>query len=412
MNGGSAVRIGAGWFARLCAGPLHSVLDRIDKALEFGAIKVSLPSGQTRLLGGRGEGPHAEVTIHDLHALLRLATSGSIGWYQAWEQGEWESPDLVPIFDLFMRNATALGATGRSIGPWKVAARLLHHARRNNRKQARRNIGAHYDLGNDFFAQWLDPTMSYSSALWQGIDANAPLAEAQCHKIDALADRLALRAGDRVLEIGCGWGFLARRLAERHGVYVTAISLSDAQLDWARMQPADGRIEFRKQDYRDVDEQFDAVVSVEMVEALGWEYWPAFFDCLSRSLKPGGRAALQFISMRDDLFDGYAASVDFIQTYIFPGGILIRESEFRQLANERGLTWQDSMYFGPDYAETLRLWRDNFDRAVAEGRLPTGFDERFVGLWRYYLMYCEGGFRGGGIDVSQVTLRKPAQVAA
>ena len=185
-----------------------------------------------------------------------------------------------------------------------------------------------------------------------------------------------------------------------------AISLSDAQLAWAR-DHAEGRtVVFRKQDYRDVAGPFDAIVSVEMVEAVGQEYWPDFFDCLARCLKPGGRAAIQYIAMRDDLFEAYAQSVDFIQAYVFPGGMLVRESAFRQLAAERGLAWRDQASFGQDYAETLRLWRENFDRAVVEGRLPPGFDDRFVRLWRFYLMYCEGGFRGGGIDVSQVTLVK------
>jgi cyclopropane-fatty-acyl-phospholipid synthase len=207
-----------------------------------------------------------------------------------------------------------------------------------------------------------------------------------------------------VLEIGCGWGGMAAALAER-GVHVTAISLSDAQLAWARdRQPA--TIDFRKLDYRDVTGQFDAVVSVEMVEAVGREYWPDFFDCVARCLKPGGRAAIQYIAMREDLFDGYAHNADFIQTYVFPGGMLISEQEFRRLAEQRGLAWNDQENFGPDYAETLLRWRLAFDRVVNEGRLPAGFDGRFVRLWRYYLMYCEGGFRGGGIHVAQVTLVK------
>jgi cyclopropane-fatty-acyl-phospholipid synthase len=187
---------------------------------------------------------------------------------------------------------------------------------------------------------------------------------------------------------------------------VTAISLSDEQLAYARRH-RDPAIDFRKQDYRDVAGQFDGIVSVEMVEAVGQAYWPDFFDCLARCLKPGGRAAIQYIVIRDELFPAYAASADFIQTYIFPGGMLVSEAAFRRLAAERGLGWEDQACFGPDYAETLRLWREAFDRAAAERRLPAGFDNRFVRLWRFYLMYCEGGFRGGGIDVRQVTLTKP-----
>ena len=191
------------------------------------------------------------------------------------------------------------------------------------------------------------------------------------------------------------------------GATVDAISLSDAQLAFCRSKDASGvPPRFLKQDYRDTDGQYDAIVSVEMVEALGREYWPTFMDCVARNLKSGGRAAIQFISMKDELFDAYAASADFIQAYVFPGGLLIRTSEFRGLAEARGLSWQDQTDFGEDYAKTLRLWRENFDAAAAEGRLPAGFDERFVRLWRYYLMYCEGGFRGRGIDVHQVTLVK------
>jgi cyclopropane-fatty-acyl-phospholipid synthase len=188
---------------------------------------------------------------------------------------------------------------------------------------------------------------------------------------------------------------------------VTAISLSDEQLAWARMHQSPA-VTFCKQDYRDISGPFDAIVSVEMVEAVGRRYWPDYFDCLARCLKPGGKAAIQFIAMKDALFDGYAASVDFIQAYVFPGGLLIRSSEFHQLAKERGLQWLDQRDFGQDYAETLRQWRERFDLAAEQGRLPAGFDEQFVRLWRFYLMYCEGGFRSGGITVSQVTLVKPA----
>jgi cyclopropane-fatty-acyl-phospholipid synthase len=191
------------------------------------------------------------------------------------------------------------------------------------------------------------------------------------------------------------------------GAKVDAISLSDAQLEYCRAKARDPENpRFLKQDYRDTSGQYDAIVSVEMVEALGREYWPTFMDCIARNLKPGGRAAIQFISMNEALFDAYARSADFIQAYVFPGGLLIRTSEFRRLAEERELAWSDQTDFGDDYARTLAMWRENFDRAVAEKRLPEGFDARFVRLWRYYLMYCEGGFRGGGIDVHQVTLTK------
>lgn len=397
---GHPIGSGPRWLAHAFAGSVQGLVDRIDAGVLHGTIEATLPDGTTRLIGGRGEGFHAEVTLRDWRGLLRLATGGSVGWYQAWEAGEWSSPDPVALFALFIENGTTLSEAGRARGPWRWAARLLHRLHSNTRSGARRNIHAHYDLGNDFYALWLDPTMSYSSARFDGDQDD--LETAQRRKIAAIAERVA--GADSVLEIGCGWGGLAAELANR-GARVTALSLSDEQLAWARQNHPAG-IDFRKLDYRDVSERFDAVVSVEMVEAVGREYWPDFMDCLARSLKPGGRAAIQYIAMRDELFEGYARNADFIQTYVFPGGMLIRENEFRALAEERGLTWQDPESFGLDYAETLRRWRRSFDEVVRDGRLPPGFDERFVRLWRYYLMYCEGGFRGRGIHVGQVTLVK------
>lgn len=409
VSGGHRARAGGGWLARIVAGPFQRVVNRIDKGLAAGTVEARLPDGSVRVLGGNGQGPSAEIDLKDWRALVRLATGGSVGWYQAWEAGEWDSPDPVQIFALAMRNAAMLGNTTRAKGPWRRAAKALHAGRRNNRSGAKNNISAHYDLGNDFYSLWLDPTMSYSSARWEGLPEDAPLEDAQANKVDRIADRLELKRGDKVLEIGCGWGFLARHVARRHGVDVTAISLSDSQLDWAReAQRRDGpaSVDFRHQDYRDVDGSFDAIVSVEMVEAVGREYWPDFFKCLSRNLKPGGRAALQYIAIRDDIFEAYADGVDFIQTYVFPGGMLVSEREFQRLAVEHGLIWRDRAAFGLDYARTLAQWRATFDAVVEQGALPAGFDEHFVRLWRYYLMYCEGGFRGGGIEVCQVTLEK------
>jgi cyclopropane-fatty-acyl-phospholipid synthase len=402
VAGGKALRSGSGWLARVWAGGWHRVLDRIDAGLASGAIHVYLPDGTRRLLGGRAAGFEAEVEINDWRALLRLATAGSIGWYQAWEAGEWHSPDPVPLFALFTANADSLGKTARARGPWRLTARGLHWLHRNSRSGAQRNIHAHYDLGNDFYAAWLDPGMVYSSARFDGQERS--LEQAQRAKLAAIAARI--EDARTVLEIGCGWGALAAHLGAA-GMAVTAISISDEQLAWARARHA-ADIDFRKQDYRDLTGQYDAIASVEMVEAVGRAYWPEFFDCLARCLKPGGRAALQYIAIRESVFPGYAASADFIQAYVFPGGMLVSEAEFRRLAAERGLEWTDQVSFGRDYAETLRLWRGNFDRAVEQGRLPSGFDQRFVRLWRYYLMYCEGGFRGGGIDLAQVTLIKSA----
>ncbi|MEO9462862.1 MAG: cyclopropane-fatty-acyl-phospholipid synthase family protein [Marinomonas sp.] len=399
---GSKPGLFASTLARVFEPGFQKLLDRLDAGLESGSILGHLPDGSTRLLGGRNPGFDAVVHLHDWRGLIRLATNGSVGWYQAWEAGEWTTPDLVPVFAVFGANARKLGTSGRAKGPFRAALKLAHLFNRNSKAGAQRNIAAHYDLGNDFYAAWLDPTMTYSSAL--KLEAGAELEEAQRTKWEALANRLGNPA--EVLEIGCGWGGLAGHLADK-GAHVTAISLSEEQLAFARREHPD-HITFLKQDYRDTSGEFDAIVSVEMVEALGREYWPIFMDCIARNLKPGGRAAIQYIAIADDIFDAYADSADFIQAYIFPGGLLIRTSEFRKLAEERGLTWKDQADFALDYAETLKIWRSSFDAAVSEGRLPEGFDERFINLWRFYLDYCEGGFRCGSIDVHQVTLEKGA----
>jgi len=397
--------------ARLLAPLFHRILDRIDRGLDAGEIEGWLPDGTVRLLGGRVPGPKAVVKLRSWKALARLVRSGSAGWYLAWEKGEWASPDPVPVFDLFMRNREGLGDTGRARGVSRLLKRLRHALRRNDRRGARRNIEFHYDLGNDFYTQWLDETMSYSSALFaEPIAASEPLAAAQGRKIHALLDRLDLSPGDRLIEIGCGWGGLAEVAARDYGAEVTGITLSTEQKRFCetRMREAGlgERTRFELVDYRDARGQYDALASVEMVEAVGRQYWGAYLHALHRLLKPGGKAAIQYISIADDIFEGYAESVDFIQAYVFPGGMLLSESRFRALAEAAGFVWQDRTGFGLHYAETLKRWRENFDAAVAQGRLPAQFDVRFVNLWRYYLMYCEGGFRGGGIDVAQVTLVK------
>ncbi|MDJ0643694.1 MAG: cyclopropane-fatty-acyl-phospholipid synthase family protein [Erythrobacter sp.] len=399
LSGGGRFAPTPGFFARLIAPGFAKILDRIDAGLERGSLVGHLPDGTTRMLGGRAPGFDAVVRLKDWRALLRLATNGTIGWYQAYEAGEWETDDMVAMFAVMSDNVRTLGNSARSSGPFKWAAALAHRFNRNDRAGSQRNIAAHYDLGNDFYAAWLDSTMTYSSGLAFAADG---LEGAQNRKLTAIAERLG--APPTVLEIGCGWGAMADFMAKR-GSRVTAISLSNEQLSHARTHCTDA-IDFRKQDYRDVDGQFDAIVSVEMVEALGREYWPDFMDCVARNLKPGGRAALQYISISDDLFEAYSGTADFIQTYIFPGGLLIKSADFRELAEARQLSWQDEFRFGEDYAQTLRVWRERFDDAVARGSLPAGFDDRFIRLWRFYLCYCEAGFRAGNIDVHQVTLVK------
>jgi cyclopropane-fatty-acyl-phospholipid synthase len=397
---------GGGLIARVTAPAFTKVLDQIHRRLACGGIDATLPGGERRRLGFHAKGPKAVVRLSSWLALVRLATSGSVGWYKAWTLGEWSSPDPVTVFELFSANAVPLGEVGRAKGPFRWLNALAHRLRDNAPGKARQNIAAHYDLGNDFYSAWLDETMTYSAARFASpVDS---LEEAQLRKVHTLLDRLNVAPGMRLLDIGCGWGTLAIEAAKR-GASVVGLTLSIEQKAWAERKIAEAglaeRIEIRLQDYRETDEQFDAVASVEMVEAVGRRWWGAYLDSIARNLKSGGTAALQFISIDHRIFDRYAQSADFIQTYIFPGGLLLDEPQFEGLAKERGLTWQDRTGFGLDYAETLRRWRDRYNQAVARGLL-TGFEEPFHNLWRYYLMYCEGGFRGRAIDVAQVTMVK------
>jgi len=399
---------GGGTLARLIAPAFEKVLDEIDRRLACGGIEATLPGGRKRRLGFHARGPTAVVRLSSWRALVRLATSGSVGWYKAWTLGEWSSPDAVKVFELFSANAVQLGNVGRAKGPFRWLNALAHRLRDNRPAKARANIAAHYDLGNDFYSAWLDATMTYSSARFAS--PSDTFEEAQLRKVNTLLDRLELGRGQRLLEIGCGWGTLAMEAAKR-GVSVVGLTLSNEQKAWAERKIREAglsdRIEIRLQDYRDTAEQFDAVASVEMVEAVGRRWWGAYLDSIARNLGAGGRAALQFISIDHRIFERYATNADFIQTYIFPGGLLLDEPQFEALAGERGLSWQDRDGFACDYAETLKRWRDRYDDAVARRAFPD-FAEAFHNLWRYYLMYCEGGFRGGAIDVAQITMVKTA----
>ncbi|WP_426258445.1 class I SAM-dependent methyltransferase [Sphingomonas sp. DC1600-2] len=387
------------------------LLDRIDAGLAEGSLTATLPGTRTRRLGGRAPGPDAVVDLVRWRALGRLVTGGSAGWYVAWSKGEWRSPDPTVLFELFMRNRRTLGGAGRAQGAMRFLRHWRNGLRRNSRTGSKRNIEFHYDLGNDFYRLWLDPSLTYSSALFaEPVVTEESLEAAQARKNEAVLDRLALPPGARVLEIGCGWGGFAEAAARR-GLAVDAITLSAEQERAVNARIATAGltgVTVSLTDYRDVTGQYDGVASIEMVEAVGQEYWGTYLAAISRALKPGARAAIQYIAIDDAIFEAYAANVDFIQRFVFPGGMLLSESRFRAFAEQNGLEWRDRHGFGLHYAETLRRWRDRFDAAVASGRLPKKFDQKFIDLWRYYLMYCEGGFRGGGIDVAQVTLVKGA----
>ena len=397
---------GGGLLGKLVAPAYERILDEIDRRLVTGGIEIVLPGDSTRRLGFNSDGPVALVHFHSWLALVRLALSGSVGWYKAWELGEWSSPDPVKVFEIFSANARPLGNIGRAKGLFRLINVAAHRLRDNAPRKARKNIAAHYDLGNDFYSAWLDETMTYSSARFEA--PGEKLATAQRRKVALLLDRLDLKPGQRLLEIGCGWGSLAIAAARR-GALVVGLTLSREQKAWADQRIAEAglsdRIEIRLQDYRETDGDFDAVASVEMVEAVGERWWGAYLDSIARNLKSGGRAALQYISIDHALFAGYRRSADFIQTYIFPGGMLIDEPAFEALGRARGLAFSDRDGFALDYAATLLRWRKRYDEAVKRGNLA-GFDDAFHRLWRYYLMYCEGGFRGRGIDVAQVTLIK------
>ncbi len=390
----------------LFSGVFHKVLDRIDAGLAAGSLALNLPDGSARLLGGRAPGPAAKVDIVSWRALARLANGGSAGWYVAWAQGDWSSADPVALFELFARNRLTLGEAGRSRGVGRVIRRLINVGRRNTRIGARRNIEAHYDLGNDFYAEWLDPGQSYSSAIFERPDES--LEDGQRRKLCAMLDRTQTSPGDHILEIGCGWGSFVE-VAASAGRRVHAITLSAEQRSAVEERMAAqslAGVTVALTDYRDVTGCYDGVVSIEMVEAVGQTFWPDYLGAVARLLKPGGRAAIQYITIDDAIFASYTRNVDFIQRHVFPGGMLLSESRFRALAEAQGLEWKDCERFGGDYVETLVRWRRAFDLAVAERRLPAKFDGHFIDLWRYYLMYCEGGFRGGGINVAQVTLVK------
>jgi cyclopropane-fatty-acyl-phospholipid synthase len=285
--------------------------------------------------------------------------------------------------------------------------RAKHLLNRNSRRGSRKNIHAHYDLGNEFYRLWLDPTMNYSSAWFEG-DRSGDLAQAQWAKVRRALDECGVKAGDRVLELGCGWGALAEAAARDYGARVTGVTLSTEQLAWGRQRLADAQLpgELRCQDYRDIDDgPFDAIASIEMFEAVGREYWPSFFETLKTQLKPGGKACIQSITIRDDLFERYVGSTDFVQQYVFPGGLLPSPTAFRAAAVRAGLRVVNELDFGLDYAETLKRWRNRF-LAVDGPVRQLGFDTRFMRIWEFYLAYCEAAFATRNTSVMQFTLQR------
>ncbi len=374
----------------------------------FGRLTVLLPNGETHQLDGPQPGPAAVFDIKDYRFARRVLASGDIGFAEGYMAGEWESPQLAALLESFAHNYEHIQRLVDGNPMMRAINWLSHRMNRNSRSGSKKNIHAHYDLGNAFYAAWLDPTMTYSSARFTRPDM--ALDAAQREKYANLARLMELDQGQSVLEIGCGWGGFAEFAAKEVGARVTGITISREQHDFARQRIFNAglaeRADIQLIDYRDVQGRFDRVASIEMFEAVGLEYWPAYFGKIHDVLEPGGVAGLQIITIEDALFGGYNKRTDFIQKYIFPGGMLPSEESLKPVIGGAGLEWRDVERFGQDYADTLKLWDERFQAAWGDIRRMGGFDERFRRLWRFYLAYCEAGFRSARTDVIQLALTR------
>ncbi|MBI3517087.1 MAG: class I SAM-dependent methyltransferase [Proteobacteria bacterium] len=379
-------------------------LTDLGTRLRVGTLTLILPDRERLVFRGTEPGVEAVFDVRRARLMRRFLLGGHLAFGDAYVDGDWDSPDVAALLTYFLQNEPFFGLEGS----WwlRLLQRALHRLRDNSLRRARDNVAAHYDLGNAFYAGWLDPSMTYSSAVFEPPDCD--LEAAQHNKYRRMAELADIRPGQRVLEIGCGWGGFAEYAAQR-GATVVGLTLSQAQRDYAQARIARAgladRVEIRLQDYRDVAGPFDRVVSIEMIEAVGEAYWPAYFDTLRDVLAPGGRVALQAILIEDARWAIYRSSPDFIQRYVFPGGMLPTPSHLRREVARTGLRWLDDQGYGADYVRTLRLWRDRFETMWPE-IAPLGFDERFRRLWRYYLCYCEAGFAFGSIDVRQIALAR------
>jgi cyclopropane-fatty-acyl-phospholipid synthase len=374
-----------------------------------GTLDVALPDGRTLRFGGAELGPAAAMTVNDYGFAWRLMKGGDIGIAEAYLRGEWDTPDLTQFLYIFCVNHDLISPMFEQKSVLRIVQGIQHWLRRNTKGQAKRNIFAHYDIGNTFYKSWLDSSMTYSSALFE--EGTNDLTAAQQNKYRRLAEAINLQPDQRVLEIGCGWGGFAEFAAKTYGVKVVGLTISQEQRDFALKRIFEAglsdRVEIRFQDYRDEKDQYERIASIEMIEAVGEEFWPRYFSQLRDRLLPGGLAGIQAITIRDSLFQSYRSEVDFIQRYVFPGGMLPSPAILKSLGERFGVPVIRERIFGQDYARTLATWRNNFRQAWPNLK-PLGFDERFRRLWEYYLSYCEAGFLSGNIDVRQVVFSKNA----
>lgn len=375
--------------------------------MQHGRIDITLPDGRVFRAEGPKPGPVAHLHVHDRDLFARLIREGDLGFSEAYLDGAWSTPDLQAFMDLVHLADETVYDDFAGMALVRGWERLRFWMQRNHRRQARRNIARHYDLGNDFYALWLDDTMTYSSALF--VTGQESLEAAQTAKYAALVDQIAVRPGDHILEIGCGWGGFAEYAAAERGLRVTAVTISREQFNFARKRiekaGLSDRVDLRLQDYRDLRGRFDGIASIEMFEAVGEAYWPVYFDTLRARLKPGARAGLQIITVADRRWEIYRRGVDFIQKYIFPGGMLPSPAVLQAQIDRAGLAREGSMEFGPSYALTLKRWHENFNQRWDE-IAALGFDDRFRRMWNYYLTSCAAAFDTANCDVTQITLSR------
>lgn len=406
------------WLERIVIQYLSSVLKN-----SLGSLQLVLPSkychqfGTKKISANNPQEPHAKIVLHSMRPLLRLLLNGPNGWSDAYINNEWDSPKLLEVIKWALVNETTLKQASQLHHLTSLPHKRLHRANANTKKGSRRNIAAHYDLGNDFFKEWLDPGMTYSAALFKNKvfknkAASTPeqtLAEAQKDKYQRILELLNPRDSDHIIEIGCGWGEFATQATKHRNIKVDGITLSEQQLLWGKeklsRESLNEKAKLELMDYRDISRQYDGVVSIEMFEAVGEENWDVYFEKLSGILKPEGKAVLQIITIDNERFYHYRKNPDYIQRYIFPGGMLPSIEVLKQKFSQHGFSLDYQQMFGMDYAKTLDIWWEKF-----EARWPViakqGFDDRFYRLWRYYLAYCQGGFEQGAIDVGLFVLKK------